>query len=177
VTNLLSRIGTRAESGDPIAGGGFRRLLLASEGREVGDAVMARTVELAKPGARVHVFSVARVYGTSFGFPNPGLMPTKREWDGQERLVSTAVRRLRRNGFRATGQVLGTRQATRLICEAAEREGCEAIVMGADPDRSRLIAGLMWSQEPQRVRRRAKVPVFLVVDGSLWRGQQAAVRN
>jgi hypothetical protein len=37
-------------------------------------------------------------------------------------------------------------------------------VMAADPDRSRLIADAMWSQEPQRVRRKAKVPVFLVPD-------------
>jgi hypothetical protein len=27
-----------------------------------------------------------------------------------------------------------------------------------------LVADTLWSQEPQRVRRRAKVPVFLVPD-------------
>jgi hypothetical protein len=36
--------------------------------------------------------------------------------------------------------------------------------MGADPPRQRFIANLMWSQEPYRVKRRAKVPVHLVVD-------------
>jgi hypothetical protein len=34
--------------------------------------------------------------------------------------------------------------------------------MGADPDRGRLVGDLMWSQEPQRVRRRARLPVFLI---------------
>jgi len=39
-------------------------------------------------------------------------------------------------------------------------------VMAADPDRNRIVADTLWSQEPQRVRRRAKVPVFLVVEES-----------
>ena len=34
--------------------------------------------------------------------------------------------------------------------------------MAADPDRNRLVGDLLWSQEPQRVRRKAKMPVFLV---------------
>jgi nucleotide-binding universal stress UspA family protein len=46
----------------------------------------------------------------------------------------------------------------------AEREGCDMIVMAADPDRNRFSGDMLWSQEPQRVRRRAKVPVVLVVD-------------
>jgi hypothetical protein len=37
-------------------------------------------------------------------------------------------------------------------------------VMAADPDRNRVVADMMWTQEPQRVRRRAKVPVILVPD-------------
>jgi hypothetical protein len=41
--------------------------------------------------------------------------------------------------------------------------------MAADPDRARLIGDMIWSQEPQRVRRRAKLPVFLVVDEALPR--------
>jgi hypothetical protein len=34
--------------------------------------------------------------------------------------------------------------------------------MAADPPRNRFISDLMWSQEPYRVQRRAKVPVHLV---------------
>jgi nucleotide-binding universal stress UspA family protein len=124
-----------------------------------------RTIELARAGgASVHVFSIARVHGTSFGFPNPGLLPTKREWQEQRELVRKAVARLRRKGIEAEGHVLGTRKATKRICDEARKEGCDAIVMTADPDRNRLVADMMWTQEPQRVRRRAKVPVFLVAD-------------
>jgi len=110
------------------------------------------------------VLSIARVHGTALGLPNPGLLPTKREWDQQRELVERAVKRLRRRGLRAEGRVIGTRRAARRICEEAALAECEAIVMAADPDRNRLIADFLWSQEPQRVRRRARVPVYLVVE-------------
>jgi nucleotide-binding universal stress UspA family protein len=143
---------------DP-ATAGVRRVLLASEGR----AIPKRAVDYAaRFGAPVHVFSVARVWGTSLGLPNPGLLPTRKEWDEQRRLVTTAVKALRKRGVEADGHVLGTRKATRRIVGEAERLGCDAIVMAADPPRGRLVADLMWSQEPYRVRRRAKIPVYLV---------------
>jgi nucleotide-binding universal stress UspA family protein len=122
-------------------------------------------VELAsKSGASVHVFSVARVHGVAFGMPAPGLLPTKREWAEQKQIVEQAVKRLERKGLDASGHVLGTRKATSRILGEAAKEGCEAIVMAADPDRNRIVGDMMWSQEPQRVRRRAKLPVFLVTD-------------
>ncbi len=143
----------------------FQRILLASEGRAISDAAIARVVELAAPsGASVHVFSIARVHGVAFGMPNPGLLPSKAEWKAQHQLVADAVKRLRLKGIEADGHVLGTRKSTKRICEEAAKEGCEAIVMAADPDRNRIIGDMMWSQEPQRVRRRARMPVFLVVD-------------
>ncbi len=49
--------------------------------------------------------------------------------------------------------------------QEAEFAGCDAIVMGADPDRNRVVGDFVWSQEPQRVRRKAKkIPVFLVLE-------------
>jgi hypothetical protein len=36
--------------------------------------------------------------------------------------------------------------------------------MGADSPRSWVIRDFMWSQEPYRVKRRADLPVYLVVD-------------
>jgi nucleotide-binding universal stress UspA family protein len=148
--------------------GPFDVILLASEGRAIPEAAVARVVELAdrSGGARIHVLSIARVHGVSFGFPNPGLLPTKSEWTEQRDLVAKAVKRLRKKGFEASGHVVGTRKAAKRICQEAKQAGCEAIVMAADPDRNRVISDLLWSQEPQRVRRRAKLPVFLVVEQS-----------
>ncbi|HET6869017.1 MAG TPA: universal stress protein, partial [Solirubrobacteraceae bacterium] len=88
------------------------------------------------------------------------------EWDQQREIVSKAVARLRRKGLEADGHVLGTRKTTRRILDEATNERCDAIVMAADPDRNRVAGDFMWTQEPQRVRRRAKIPVFLVFEES-----------
>jgi nucleotide-binding universal stress UspA family protein len=64
--------------------------------------------------------------------------------------------------------VIGTRAGAKRILNEARRLGCDVIVMGADPPRNRLVADFMWSQEPYRVRRRARrrgnISVILVVD-------------
>jgi nucleotide-binding universal stress UspA family protein len=145
----------------------FRRILLASEGRPIPPAAVARAVELAKPtGASVHVFTLARIHGTSFGMPTPGLMPSKKEWAEQRDIVAKTIRRLERKGVEARGHVLGTRNATKMILAEAKKEGCDAIVMAADADRNRFTGNMMWTQEPQRVKRKAKLPVYLVPDES-----------
>jgi nucleotide-binding universal stress UspA family protein len=137
------------------------RVLLASEGRRITPAAVDLAAQL---GRRVHVLTVVRVWGTSLGLPNPGLLPTKKEWDEQRDVVRIALEELKRRGVEATGQVLATRKATKRIVAEAQRLGCVAIVMSADPPRNRLLADMMWSQEPYRVKRRAKVPVHLVTD-------------
>jgi nucleotide-binding universal stress UspA family protein len=145
--------------------GEFDRILLASEGRPFPAAAVDRVIALAsRSGASVHVLSIARVHGVSFGMPNPGLLPTKAEWREQHEIVAKAVKRLRRKGIEADGQVLGTRKTTKRIVGEAKQEACDAIVMAADPDRPRIIGDMIWSQEPQRVRRKARVPVILVPD-------------
>jgi nucleotide-binding universal stress UspA family protein len=143
----------------------FESILLASEGRPISEAAIRRVTELAaSSAASVRVFSIARVHGVSFGMPNPGLLPTRAEWKEQHEIVAKAVKRLRRKGLKADGQVVGTRKSTKRIIQEAAITKCEAIVMSADPDRNVLIRDMLWSQEPQRVRRRAKLPVYLVVD-------------
>ena len=63
--------------------------------------------------------------------------------------------------------MVGTRKTTKRIIQEAQFAGCDAIVMGADPDRNRVTGDFIWSQEPQRVRRKAKkIPVFLVFEES-----------
>ena len=163
----MSEAHTIARVSLPESDGPFERILLASEGRPIPDAAIARVVELARRAdASVRVFSLARVHGVSFGMPNPGLLPTKAEWKEQHEIVATAVKRLRRQGIDADGHVVGTRKSTKRICQEATFAGCDAIVMAADPDRNRIIGDMLWSQEPQRVRRRARLPVFLVQDSS-----------
>jgi nucleotide-binding universal stress UspA family protein len=142
-----------------------RAVLLASEDREIGGGPIALAARMARScDAPVHVFSIARIWGTSLGFPSPGLYPTKREWDAQHDNVERAVRALRRKGVQAHGRVIGTRAGAKRIVREAEALGCDAIVMGADAERGRLVSDFMWSQEPYRVRRRARIPVYLVTE-------------
>ena len=156
---------SRRKPESPAEPARFERILLATEGRPIPDAAIARVVELARPaGASARVFSIARVHGVTFGLQTPGLLPTKKEWEEQRKIVDRAVKRLERKGIEADGHVVGTRKSTKRILQEAEFAGCDAIVMPADPDRSRVAGDFMWSQEPQRVRRRAKIPVFLVLD-------------
>jgi nucleotide-binding universal stress UspA family protein len=139
------------------------RILLASEGRPISPQALEFALDLARSRrAAVHVFSVARVWGTSLGFPSPGLLPTRKEWDEQRGIVGEAVKKLKQGGIEAQGRVLGTRKGAKRIIGEASRLGCDVIVMGADPPRNRLVGDMMWSQEPYRVRRRARIPVYLV---------------
>jgi nucleotide-binding universal stress UspA family protein len=139
------------------------RVLLASEGRAITpDAIELAARLVRRGGGRVHVFCVVRVWGTSLGLPNPGLMPTKGEWDAQRTVVANAVAALETKDVQAQGHVLATRKAAKRIVGEAGRLGCGAIVMAADRPRNRLLADLMWSQEPQRVQRQARIPVCLV---------------
>ncbi len=138
-------------------------VLLASEQRPISPEAIAIATRLAeRSGAPVHVLTNARIWGTSFGFPNPGLYPSKGEWDKQRAIVDETVRALERAGVEADGHVIGARNATKRIVREARRLRCDAIVMTADESRNRFVGNFMWSQEPQRVRRRADVPVYLV---------------
>lgn len=142
-------------------------VLLASEGREFTAASIELAAKLAgEADGAVHVLSIARVHGVSFGLQNPALMPTKAEWEAQHDGVKRAVKALRRRGLDTEGQVLGTRKPAQRISALADELGAGAIVMGADRSRGRLIGGMMWSQEPQHVQRRSKVPVHLAIDAT-----------
>jgi nucleotide-binding universal stress UspA family protein len=150
----------RATSQAPPGG-----ILLASEGRPITTVAVDKATELARQtNGAVHVFAVARVYGVSFALPSPWLRPNRQEWQAQRESVEGAIRLLETRGLQADGNILGTRKATKRIVGEAKRLGCEAIVMGADPPRNRVLGDFMWSQEPYRVRRRARIPVHLVVD-------------
>jgi nucleotide-binding universal stress UspA family protein len=140
-------------------------VLLATEGRAISTAAIARAAELAvASGARVHVLAIARIHGVGFALPSPGLYPNKQEWQQRRDIVANAIEALEKRGLEADGHLLGTRKATKRIVSEAERLGCEAIVMSADPPRGRVVGDFIWSQEPYRVQRRARIPVHLVTD-------------
>jgi nucleotide-binding universal stress UspA family protein len=140
-----------------------KHVLLASEGRKIPPSAVAFAARLANnAGAEIHVVSIARIWGSGFGLPHPGLMPNSREWKAQHDLVAEALAGFRRLGIEATGQVLSSRNAGKRILTEARKRRADAIVMAADGPRHWLINDLIWSQEPYRVRRLAPIPVYLV---------------
>src|SRR5919201_4419652 len=138
------------------------RIVVASEGREIAWPVLQQAFELARPrNAQLRVITIARVWGTALGFPNPGLNPSRTEWDAQRLIVRRSIEAIEKAGFEASGHVIGTRRAAKRILAEASGFGADAIVMGCDRDRG-LLGDFIWSQEPYRVRRRRKGPVYPV---------------
>src|SRR5256884_6859441 len=77
-------------------------VLLASSGEPFSRAAVKRAHELAA-GQPVAVLSILKVYGSSFGLPNPGLLPTRRERDEQYTIVRRAIAAVERRGGGAGG--------------------------------------------------------------------------
>ena len=140
-----------------------QRVLIASEGRRFNSEVIDLAVRMVKAqGGQARVLTIARLWGTGFGLPNPGLRPSRREMAEQEENVSWAIEQLENAGVNADGHIVTTRNPRKSILKEAKRQGCDAIIMGADPRRPWFIRGMMWSQEPYRVRAHTRIPVHLV---------------
>ncbi|GLR67830.1 hypothetical protein GCM10010909_25110 [Acidocella aquatica] len=138
-------------------------ILLASEGRPFSKAAIAHASAMAGPTGKIHIISIARIWGVSLGFPNPWLLPSKQEWAQQRTHIADTIAALNRLGHDATGVVAATRNPSKRINAEAARLNCNVIVMGSDPRRHWLLTDLYWSQEPYRVKKRAKLPVELVI--------------
>jgi|SRR5215468_80817 len=105
-------------------------VLLASSGAPFSRAAVRRAHELAV-GGPVAVLSILKVYGSSFGLPNPGLMPTRRERDEQLAIVGRAIKDLERLGGDVDGQIAATRSAGRTIAKVARARKVQYVVMDA----------------------------------------------
>ena len=111
-------------------------VLLASTGIPFTQQELARCASLAGRSP-VTVLSVAKLHGSAFGLPNPGLMPTKRDRDQQREIVEAAVRTLGRGGRSVDGQVVITRNPAKTIARAATRLQVQHVVLAA-PAQGRL---------------------------------------
>ncbi len=142
-----------------------KKILLASVGPPISDAMIRRVVEVAagfpdRPA--VIVFSVARIWGTRLGLPNPGLYPNRREMEEQRQIVRDAADALRRKGFEVHTRVGSARGAGKAIGWEAQRAGCHAIVVGDPMTEAKRWERLLKGDEANQVARYAKVPVHVV---------------
>ena len=97
-------------------------MLIATSGISIPPTVIRQAVELSG-GRPVAVVSIARIYGSALGLPNPGLLPTRKEMEEQRALVTKAIDRLERSGVEAWGQVAATRRYGKTIAQAARARG------------------------------------------------------
>lgn len=136
-------------------------VVLATPGRPVSEAAIEAAARLAD-GAAVAVVSIARVHGSAFGLPNPGLLPSRREREEQRNIVSDAIDALARRGCRADGQVVVTRNAGRAFANVARVRGARHMVLDA-PGGGRLRR--LVEGDPARVIRRRLPGIELVTVG------------
>ncbi len=141
------------------------RILLAGTGAPFDRALIDRVVELAAGTTpRVLVLSIAKIWGTSLGLPNPGLYPTKREVDQQKRLVEDAAKLLRRRGFDVRTKVIAARRAHRTIAQFADHARVKAIVVPEPP--AGRIRRVVEGTAAGEVSRRTRIPVHGVPTAS-----------
>jgi hypothetical protein len=106
-----------------------RTVLLATDGREpLSPEAIERAAELASPDG-VAVLAVAKIYGTQFGLPHPGLMPTQAEVDLRRQWIADAITALERKGVEADGQLAATRKAIKLIARVAVARSVQHVVV------------------------------------------------
>ncbi len=103
-------------------------VLIATVGIPIPTTAIRRARELSG-GRPVAVVTIARIYGSSLGLPNPGLLPTRKEMDEQRALVADAIDRLERSGVEAWGQVASTRRYAKTIAQAAVARGVNHVLV------------------------------------------------
>jgi len=87
-----------------------------------------RAAALAGSGS-VAVVTVAKIYGSSFGLPHPGLLPTRDELAERRGWVESAIRKLATEGVAGDGQVAATRRTSKTLAAIARSRGARVIVI------------------------------------------------
>jgi hypothetical protein len=133
-------------------------VLLASSGAPFSGAAIRRACQLAA-GEPVAVLSILKVYGSAFGLPNPGLLPTRREREEQYANVRRAISAVERRGGTADGQITATRSAGRTIAKAARRRNVRYVVMdeGDTSGLRRITEGAVTATVRRRLAGRAEL--------------------
>jgi hypothetical protein len=103
-------------------------VLIASNGEKIPGAAVRQALRLSA-GEPVAVVTIARIYGSSLGLPNPGLMPTRKEMEAQKEIASRAVSALEKGGVEAWGQVAATRKPSKTIAQAAVARGVRHVLV------------------------------------------------
>ena len=97
-------------------------------GIPIPPAVIRRAVQLSG-ASPVAVVAIARIYGSSFGLPSPGLMPTRKEMDEQLALVTKAIGASSEPASKPGARWPSTRRYARTIAQAARARGVDHVLV------------------------------------------------
>ena len=107
--------------------------MLAADGRRrFSERAIAEAVALS-PSGPVAVVTIAKIHGTQFGLPNPGLMPTRQELADRQQWIGSAVDAITTAGGTADGQVAVTRKVVKTLARIARTRGVRTIVIDETP--------------------------------------------
>ena len=103
--------------------------LLAGDGRRpFSERAIAEAIARSGAGP-IAVATIARIHGTQFGLPNPGLMPTKQEMAERQGWLGDAVAAIQAAGLEADGQIAVTRKTTKSLARIARARAVRLIVI------------------------------------------------
>jgi hypothetical protein len=103
-------------------------VLIASNGEKIPGAAVRQALRISA-GEPVAVVTIARIYGSSLGLPNPGLMPSRKEMDEQKEIVQKAVDAVEKGGVEAWGQLAASRRPAKTIAQAASARGVRHVLV------------------------------------------------
>ena len=126
MSRLLRRRRLGAQPAQPAS------VLIVTVGEPVKAPVVAQAVGLSG-GDAVAVVALARIYGSAFGLPNPGLLPTRKEMADHTSVVERAIGRLEKAGVAAWGQVAATRHPVKTIVDVAKARGARHVIIISAP--------------------------------------------
>ena len=79
------------------------------------------------------VLVIAKIYGTQYGLPHPGLMPTKDEITTRQTWLREALATLERRSVDADGQLAATRKPVTKIARVARLRSARFVVTDETP--------------------------------------------
>ena len=124
MTAAIKRLGNRR--GDPPPES--PRDVVVVLGQETAASPELFTAALAN-GGTVTIVRPLKIHGYAFGMPHPGLLPNARERAAAEEATTATIRRLRRAGVDADGQIVMTRNAPKAISRIARRRGATWVLL------------------------------------------------
>lgn len=144
-------------------------VLLASDGRrDFSRRAVAEAAALAGRGGTVAVVTIAKIHGSQFGLPHPGLLPNKQEIAERQRWLEQAIRELKRRGVEADGQIAATRRATRKLAQVARLRGVRAVVIDetAATGARRIVEGDVGAELRRKLRKAGIVVEVIAAERS-----------